>query len=106
MVTGIDRLAAAAIDPTHTSLEATRFILVLYLFQAKIIDLSIDEPAWGFVRDFANLNRQRPFDDAVLWEAVAAMVNAAAGSADKIRPISSSEYACVGAPSGVCGMVA
>jgi hypothetical protein len=62
------------IDPTHTPLEATRFILVLYLFQAKIVDLSIDEPAWGFVRDFANLNRQRPFDDAVLWEAVAAMV--------------------------------
>jgi len=62
------------IDPTHTPLEATRFILVLYLFQAKIIDLSIDEPAWGFVRDFANLNRQRPFDDAVLWEAVVAMV--------------------------------
>ena len=61
------------VDPKNTPLSATRFVLFLYLFQGEVVELSPDDQAWAFLREFANRGRRTELEDGVLWDAISKM---------------------------------
>jgi len=56
------------VDPGNTPIAATRFVLLLYLYQAQMIDLVPDGTNWRLIREFLDEERRATVDDVTVYQ--------------------------------------